>query len=163
MSSCNNFGYTSHTFDTTKIHDLCTMKRIIIASLLLVALACSKDKDPAFTSAEGKWKYTTPDGKIAVTFELAKTSTGGLMISSQTIQVDGVAFESANQIDGVSLPTIATIRINANDSKAIYPYNIIFKNGVVNSDFTKIEVPDATYTFPWPTVKALKTVVVERQ
>jgi hypothetical protein len=139
------------------------MRWIISASLLLVALACSKDKDPGFTSAEGKWKYTTPDGKIEVTFELTKTSSGGLTISSQTINVDGVAFESANQIDGVSLPTIATIRINANDSKAVYPYNIIFKNSVVNSDFTKIEAPDATYTFPWPTVKALKAVVIERQ
>lgn len=139
------------------------MRWIISASLLLVALACSKDKDPGFTSAEGKWKYTTPDGKIEVTFELTKTSSGGLIISSQTINVDGVAFESANQIDGVSLPTIATIRINANDSKAVYPYNIIFKNSVVNSDFTKIEAPDATYTFPWPTVKALKAVVIERQ
>lgn len=130
----------------------------------MVALACSKDKDPGFTSAEGKWKYTTSDGKIAVTFELTKTSSGGLTISSQPIIVDGVAFESASLIDGVSLPSnIATIRINANDSKAVYPYNIIFKNGVVNSDFTKIEVPDATYTFPWPAVKALKTIVIERQ
>jgi hypothetical protein len=139
------------------------MKRIIIASLLLVAMACSKDKDPAFTSVEGKWKYTTPDGKIAVTFELTKTSSGGLTISSQPIIIDNVSFESASLIDGVSLPNIATIRINANDAKAVYPYNIIFKNGVVNSDFTRIEVPDATYTFPWPAVKALKTVVIERQ
>ena len=135
----------------------------MVACLLMLALGCSKDKDPAFSSAEGKWKYTTPDGKIAVTFELTKTSTGGLTISSQTIVVDGVAFESVSQIDGVSLPNIATIRINANDSKAVYPYNVIFKNGVVNSDFTKIEAPDATYTFPWPTVKTLKTVVIERQ
>lgn len=139
------------------------MKRIIIASLLLVALACSKDKDPGFTSAEGKWKYTTPDSKIAVTFELVKTPSGGLSVTTQTIKVDGVAFESASLIDGVSLPNISTIRINANDAKAVYPYNIIFKNGVVSSDFTKIEVPDATYTFPWPTVQALKTVIIERQ
>lgn len=139
------------------------MKWIIIASILVVASACSKDKDPGFTSAEGKWKYTTPDGKVAITFELTKTPTGGLTISSQTIMVDNVSFESAGQIDGVSLPNIATIRINANDSKAVYPYNIIFKDGVVNSDFTKIEAPAATYTFPWPTVKALTAVVIERQ
>ncbi len=139
------------------------MKWIIITCLLALNIGCSKDKDPGFSSAEGKWKYTTSDGKIAVTFELAKTSTGGLTITTQTIMVDGVAFESASLIDGVSLPSIATIRINANDSKAVYPYNIIFKNSVVNSDFTKIEAPDATYTFPWPTVKPLKTIVIERQ
>jgi hypothetical protein len=139
------------------------MKWIIITCLLALNVGCSKDKDPGFSSAEGKWKYTTPDGKIAVTFELTKTTTGGLTISSQPIMVDGVAFESASQIDGVILPNIATIRINANDSKAVYPYNVTFKNCVVNSDFTKIEVPDATYTFPWPTVKALKAVVIERQ
>ncbi len=139
------------------------MKRIIIASLLLVALACSKDKDPGFSSAEGKWKYTTPDSKVAVTFELVKTSAGGLEITAQTIKVDGVSFESASLIEGVSLPNIGTLKINANDAKAVYPYNIIFKNGVVNSDFTKIEAPDASYTFPWPTVKPLTTVVIERQ
>ncbi len=146
-----------------KIHDLYRMKRIVVACLLMLALGCSKDKDPAFSSAEGKWKYTTPDGKIAVTFELTKTSTGGLTISSQPIMIDGVAFESASQIDGVSLPNIATIRINANDKKAVYNYYLTFKNGVVNNDFTKIEVPDGTYTFPGLTVKTLKTVVIERQ
>lgn len=151
-------------FASIKIHDLYTMKRIRIAILLLVALACSKDKDPGFSSAEGKWKYATPDGKIAVTFELAKTTSGGLTISSQPIIVDGIAFESANQIDGVSLPNIATIRIQANDAKAIYPFDIVFKNSVVNNDFTKIEAPDATYRIPpWQTVKTLKTVVIERQ
>jgi hypothetical protein len=139
------------------------MKWIIIASLLLVALACSKDKDPGFTSAEGKWKYTTPDSKIAVTFELVKTPSGGFDITNPTIKIDGTLYNAEKQISGVSLPVIGTIRINANDSKAVYPYNIIFNNGVVSSDFTKIEVPDATYTFPWPTVKALKTIVIERQ
>jgi hypothetical protein len=139
------------------------MKRIRIAILLLFALACSKDKDPGFSSAEGKWKYATPDGKIVITFELAKTPAGGLAITTQTIKVDGVSFESASLIDGVSLPNIGTLKINANDAKAVYPYNIIFKNGVVNNDFTKIEAPDASYTFPWPTVKPLKTVVIERQ
>ena len=139
------------------------MKRIIIASLLLVAWACSKDKDPSFSSAEGKWKYTTPDSKVAVTFELVKTPSSGLDITSPIIKIDGTLYNAEKQISGVSLPVIGTIRINANDSKAVYPYNIIFNNGVVNSDFTKIEVPDATYTFPWPTVKALKSIVIERQ
>jgi hypothetical protein len=140
------------------------MKQIIIASLLLVALSCSKDKDPGFSSVEGKWKYTTPDGKIAVNFELTTTSTGGLTISSQPIIVDGSTFASTNQIDGVSLPNIATIRILANDAKAVYPFDIVFVNGVVNADFTKIEVPDVTYRIPpWQTVKTLKAVAIERQ
>lgn len=139
------------------------MKSILLICLLALTFACSKDKDPGFTSAEGKWKYTTTDGKVAVTFDLVKTSTGGLDITSPTIKIDGTLYNAEKQISGVSLPVIGMIRINANDAKAIYPYNIIFNNGVVNNDFTKIEVPIGSYTFPWPTVKALSAVVIERQ
>ncbi len=139
------------------------MKQIRIAILLLVLLACSKDKDPGFTSAEGKWKYVTSDGKIAVTFELVKIPSGGLDITNPTMKIDGTLYNAEKQISGVNLPVIGTIRINANDSKAVYPYNIIFNNGVVRSDFTKIEVPTGSYTFPWLTVKPLSAVIIERQ
>ena len=138
------------------------MKWLVLTGLLVIAAACSKDKDPGFTSAEGKWKYTTADGKIAVTFELVKSGSG-LDLTNQTIKVDGALYNAEKVIDGVNLPTIGTIRINANDAKAVYPYRIEFKNGVVSTDFKKIEVPDGTYTFPWPTLNTLKTVVIERQ
>ena len=72
------------------------------------------------------------------------------------MKVNGIQYSTEKQIAGVNLPTIASIRFNANDSKAVYPYYIQFLNGKVSSDFKKIEVPDGEYTYPWGTTVTLK-------
>jgi hypothetical protein len=135
-------------------------KRLFL--ICLVILGCSKHKDPGFTSAEGKWTYTTPDSKIGVTFELVKSSSG-LAIQNQTIVVDGTLDQSVSVMTGVSLPLIQKIRINANDKKAIYPYSIEFDNGSVSADFTTIVVPTSVYTWPYGTNITLTGIKITRQ
>ena len=133
----------------------------ILVSIIILVTGCSKSASGP-TSAEGKWTYTTPDGKMKVDFELIKTASGSLDIQNQAMKVDGTSYNSEKQLAGVSLPTIASIRINVNDAKAVYPYYIQFLNGKVSSDFNRIEVPDGEYSFPWGTTVKLKSVSVTR-
>ncbi len=120
---------------------------LLITILVGVVCACSKSSSGP-TSAEGKWAYTTPDNKMSISFDLVKTASGSLDIQNSTIKIDGVAYNSAATISGVALPAIGLIRVNANDAKAVYPYDIRFTNGKVSGDFKKIDVPDAEYTLP---------------
>src|SRR5258706_2679525 len=99
------------------------MKNRLVFILLILAAGCSKHKDPAFTSAEGKWTYTTPDSKMAVTFELVKNSSGGLDIENQTIKIDGTLYQSASQITRVNPPSILKIPVNSNAARKPYAFN----------------------------------------
>ncbi|MBY0433863.1 MAG: hypothetical protein K2U26_07125 [Cyclobacteriaceae bacterium] len=128
--------------------------------LVMFCAACKKESGPS--SAEGKWAYTTPDGKIAVTFDLVKNSSGSLDIQNPTMVVDGVSGNAVAQLSGVSLPSITSIRISANDAKLVYPYSITFANGKVSGDFKRIDVPAGEYTFPWGSVKTLTAVAIGR-
>jgi len=92
-----------------------------------------------------------------------KNSSGGLDIQTQTFKLDGTLYQSAHQISGVSLPTIQMIRINANDAKAVFPYNIEFDAGTVSGDFKTITFSTASYTWPWGTILNLTSVKVTRQ
>ena len=133
----------------------------ILISLVALVSGCSKSSSGP-TSAEGKWTYTTSDSKMTVDFELVKTSSGSLDIQNQTMKVNGIQYSTEKQIAGVNLPTIASMRFNANDSKAVYPYYVQFLNGKVSSDFKKIEVPDGEYTYPWGTTVTLKGISIVR-
>lgn len=82
---------------------------IIVISLVGVAGACSKSSSGP-TSAEGKWIYTTPDGKITATFELVKASSGSLDVQNQSLKINGSVYISEKEITGVSLPDIASLR-----------------------------------------------------
>lgn len=135
--------------------------KLFIIVISLVGVACSKSSSGP-TSAEGKWTYTTPDGKITATFELVKASSGSLDVQNHSLKINGSVYISEKEITGVSLPDIASIRINANDAKAVYPYYIKFLNGKVSSDFKRIDVPDGEYTFPWGTTNALKNISIVR-
>ncbi len=134
---------------------------VTILACLTLLTGCSKSSSGP-SSAEGKWTYTTPDGKIVVTFDLVKTSAGSLDIQNQTMKIDGTTYNAEKQVSGVTLPAIGTMRINANDAKAVYPYYILFTNGSVSSDFKRIDVPDGEDTFPWGITKTLKTVAITR-
>ena len=133
---------------------------IVILSTFLI-ISCSKSSSGP-SSAEGKWTYTTSDGKITVDFELVKTSSGSLDVQNQSIKINGALYNAEKEITGVNLPTIASIRINANDSKAVYPYYILFSNGKVSGDFKRIDIPDGEYTFPWGTTVTMKSVAIVR-
>jgi hypothetical protein len=133
---------------------------IALLSVCLIS-GCSKSSSGP-TSSEGAWTYTTPDGKIKVTFDLVKTSTGSLDIQNQTMMLNGTTVNAEKTITGITLPSISYIRINANDIKAVYPYDIVFNNGKVSSDFKHIDVPDGTYTYPWGTANTLKSVSIVR-
>src|SRR3954469_22090399 len=105
---------------------------------MLGALGCSKS-DSGPSSAEGTWAYTTPDGKVAVTFQLVKTAAGSLQIQNQTYKLNGTTYESAAVISGVVLPAIASIRINKNDVKLGKGYYILFTNMKVSADFKRMD------------------------
>ena len=139
------------------------MSRAIVFWLVgaLIVFACGKESSGP-SSAEGKWAYTTSDGKISVTFELMKSAGGTLELQNPTIKVNGTSGIAAGLMTGVSLPAIGSIRINANDPALTYNYSITFTNGQVSGDFKRIEVPSGSYTYPWGTVVALNAVAIVR-
>jgi hypothetical protein len=130
--------------------------------ILLLSFANCGKIDTGPSSAEGAWTYTTPDGKMTVTFDLVKTASGSLEIQHQTMKIDGTTCNAEQQMVGVDLPVIGSIRINANDAKVTYPYYIEFLNTRVSSDFRLINAVTAEYTFPWGTKKSLTSVAIVR-
>ena len=136
---------------------------ILLMALVVVLASCKKEDDaPKFTSAEGDWTYTTPDGKINVFFTIVNGA-AGWSITNVAMHVEGVAGNANVDATGINPPTITNIRINANDTKLTYPFPIEFKNGTVNSDFTQINVPDATYTWPHDKTNILTNIAITRK
>jgi hypothetical protein len=138
------------------------MKRwICLLSLVVLMGSCGKD-DPGFTSAAGIWTYTTADGKIGVDFELKPDGTNWTVINP-VIRVEGETFNAEVQASGITPPDIGSIRINANDSKAVYAYFLLLSGGTVSGDFKEIRVPDATYTWPHNKTNQLTDVIITRK
>ncbi len=79
------------------------------------------------------------------------------------MKVNGVSVNAEKEVIAFTATAIQEIRINANDSKVTYPYNIVFNNAAISTDFKKITVPTASYTYPWGTTVSLSDVVIERQ
>ncbi len=129
------------------------MKGILLLWCVLV-FAC-KDKTPGFTSPEGKWTYITPDGKMGVTFEVIKISTTVFDVQNQTMKINDVLAKAEKQVVDFTATSIGKIRINANDAKAIYPFEIVF-------NFELINVPTAMYTYPWGTTITLTNIIIKR-
>jgi hypothetical protein len=136
-------------------------KWISLMSLVVLLGSCGKD-DPGFTSAAGTWTYTTPDGKIGIDFELKQDGTTWSVIN-EVIHVDGTTYKAAVQASGINPPAIGSIRINANDSKAIYAYFLLTTGGEVSGDFKEIKVPGVTYTWPHNQTNQLTDIVVSRK
>lgn len=95
-------------------------------------------------------------------FELKKNGTTWSVIN-EVIRVEGETFNAALTASGIEPPAIGSIRINANDTKAIYAYFILLSGGEVSGDFKEIRVPDATYTWPHNKINQLEDVVVTRK
>lgn len=131
--------------------------------LLLLVSGCGKDDEVVFTSLLGSWTYATPDGKIKVTFDIVGGTTDLLAIQNQKIIVDGQEGRAEIQIENVEEKTIGSLRINANDAKLVSPYNIVFTKLSASADFTTIDVEEATYTFPYPTVNPLSNIKIVRK
>jgi len=139
------------------------MGRIIFILIVFTAcLSCKKDKDPGFNSPAGSWAYTTPDGTIAVTFDVVASSSG-FDVQNQTIKVNGVEARAERTVTAFTATTVQKIRINANDTKVTYPYDINFNNGTVSGDFKTINVAEATYIYPWGTTKNLANITISRK
>jgi hypothetical protein len=135
------------------------MSRLIL--LFCVVLWSCNDKDPAPESPESKWSYTTPDLKMTVTFEVVRMNDNAYDVKSLTMTIDNVLFNSEKEVVGFTKTSIEKLRINANDAKAVYPYNIEFKNATISADFKTISVPFATYTYPWGTTNNLTNITIE--
>lgn len=127
----------------------------------IMAAASCKDDDPKFTSAEGDWTYTTPDGKIGIDFTLVKNGSTW-SVTNESITVDGQKGNAAVQYDNINPPTIGSIRINANDAKLTYSYYILF-SGTVSDDFSEIKGPGATYTWPQNKTNQLTDITISRK
>lgn len=137
------------------------MKSIFLAVVLgLIFISCKKD-DPGFSSAEGKWTYTTPDGKMSTTFELVK-SASGYTVQNPKLTVEGTVAETVSIPDAIASPTFASLRISANDAKLVQPYRLVFSSATISSDFTKIEVGTVEYTYPWGTLVNVSDIVIIR-
>jgi len=141
------------------------MKVLWVITAAIVGLSfnsCKKDdKDPGFSSAEGKWTYSTPDSKMSITFELAK-SANGYKVQNAKLMVDGTAAETVTIPGEIASPAFSTLRFSANDAKLVYDYSLTFNTATINSDFTEIEVSSAEYTFPWGTTNKLSGIIIIR-
>lgn len=131
--------------------------------LSLMVTGCGKDDEVGFTSLFGSWTYTTPDGKIEVNFDIVGGATELLAIQNQKIVVDGQEGRAEIQIDNIEEKAIGSLRINANDPVLVSPYNIIFTKLSASTDFTTIDVEEASYTFPYSTVNALTNIKIVRK
>lgn len=136
---------------------------LIIGLCLLAGCGKNDPVEPALTSVDGSWTYTTPDGTIKVDFDLKKNDSDELIVSNSKITVAGTKGEAATQLFGVNLPAMDSLRINANDAVLVKPYKITFYLCGVSGDFTKINVTDATYTYPWGSVKSLSNISMVRK
>lgn len=130
----------------------------------LSLLGCGKDDDVGFTSLIGSWTYTTPDEKIKVTFDIVGGGSASLLaVENQTIEVDGENARAEIETVDITETSIKKIRINANDAALTFPYNITFNDLKANTDFTVLDVADATYTFPWPESQGLTNIQIVRK
>jgi hypothetical protein len=136
--------------------------RAAICVLIVVLLGSCGSDDPEFTSAAGVWTYTTADGKIGVDFEL-KQNGSTWSVLNQVIRVEGTTYNAEVQASGIEPPAVGSIRINANDSKAVYAYFILLSGGEVSGDFKEIRVPGAAYTWPHNKTNQLTDIVVTRK
>ena len=132
---------------------------------LSLLLGCGKNDPvmPALTSVDGSWTYTTPDGTIKVDFDLTKNDSDELIVSNSKITVAGTKGEAATQVFGARLPAIDSMRINANDAVLVQPYKITFYLCSVSGDFTKINVTDGSYTYPWGQKKSITNISIVRK
>ena len=139
------------------------MKRGLFFIFVLIAGCTPKHTDPGFVTVEGKWTYTTPDSKVSVNFDLKRLPSGDLAVQNYTIKLDGTSYQAAAELTGVALPAIQKIRVNANDSHAVFPYNIEFNTCTVSTDFKTIAADSATYTWPWGTTNTLTSIKIVRR
>ena len=129
----------------------------------LVACGCgSKHNEPGYTSLAGEWTYTTPDSKIAVNFDLV-ASGSTLSLQNQTFKLDGTDYQSAAELGGATLTQIASLRINANDAKAVFPFSIELDSCHSTDNYKTMAATKGSYTWPWGTTINLSNVTVSRR
>ncbi|MEQ8425108.1 MAG: hypothetical protein RIA63_10390 [Cyclobacteriaceae bacterium] len=138
-------------------------KGIVYIILVLLSTSCTKDEDNGFTSLIGSWTYTTPDSKIKVTFDIVGGTSSILAVQNQTIEVEGQEGKAEIQAEGITEKTFGKIRINANDAKLTYPFDITFNDLSASDDFSVINVTDATYIWPWPDNNMLSNIQIVRK
>lgn len=71
------------------------------------------------------------------------------------MKINDVLAKAEKQVVDFTATSIGKIRINANDAKAIYPFEIVF-------NFELINVPTAMYTYPWGTTITLTNIIIKR-
>ncbi|MFZ1808829.1 MAG: hypothetical protein WAU36_16480 [Cyclobacteriaceae bacterium] len=139
------------------------MKRgIYLIAVAFMLFGCG-DEEVGFTSLIGAWTYTTPDEKIKVEFDIVGGNPDILAVANQKIFVEGQEGIAVVQTETVTETTFGRIRINANDADLDLPYNITFTNLAASTDFSSINVEEATYTFPWPDNNTLTEIEIVRR
>lgn len=117
----------------------------VVLFLVTLYSGCSSSS-PAPSIIDGKWTYTTADGKVKVNFELSTSAAGAVEIKNPaSITVNGITGNGAASVTGVSMPNIGTISINANDAALTYPHSITFAACKFVNTTNKIEVSTGSY------------------
>ena len=98
---------------------------------------------------------------MTVTFEVVRMNDNAYDVKNQTMTIDKVLVKAETEVVAFTKTSIEKLRFNANDSKAVYPYSIEFKNATISADFKTISVPFATYTYPWGTTNNLTNITIE--
>lgn len=132
------------------------------AFLASAILACNKEQEVGFDSVTGRWTYTTPDGKVMVTFDMQESVNGEVTVANLEYALDSTVYNSVQQVSGVDLPVIEKIRFNLNDAQAVYLYYIEFAQCTVGPEFDVITADSASYVYPWNDLHMLQSVQILR-
>jgi len=140
------------------------MRTLSILSLALMILlaSCKKDDDPKFSSAEGTWTYTIPEGQVTAQFTIAKSGTS-IELKDPVMVVSGVTADAVLVDANVTSTTIGEIMINANDADVDYAYLMTFTDCTVSSDFKEIKVANLEYEWPHGSTKSVQNITITRK
>jgi hypothetical protein len=143
------------------------MRKLSILSLLSLALivlvaSCKKDDDPKFSSAEGRWTYTIPEGQVTAEFTIVKSGTS-IELKDPSMIVEGVTADAAIVTSNVTATTIGQIMINANDADVDYAYLMVFTDATISNDFKQIKASSLSYEWPHGSTKSATNVIITRK
>lgn len=124
------------------------MRRLAVFVFILLSAACNKEDDPdKFTSINGYWTVTTPDGATNVTFRIAQDADNLFIIDKASVVHNATDFNSKPidaQIVMLSTQEVESITFLNNSFEA--PYFIIrLLNLTANGDFTEMEIDNSIF------------------
>ncbi len=124
------------------------MGRLAAILLLVLAIGCNKEDDPEkFTSINGHWTLSTPDGLTRVSFSISQDSDNINVIDRISVVHNATDFNS-KPIDAgiitISGREIESITFTNNSFEP--PYFVIrLLNISVNEDYTQMQIANSSF------------------